>query len=329
MKHSSPGFVDLQVNGYLGVYFGNTEASEADLRKACDGVLASGTAAFLPTVITAPLDEFKICLPRLASLCTSEAYQGRLPGLHIEGPFLSPKPGAIGAHNPDYCQAANTDTLDQLQEWADGCIKLITIAAEIPNAPELCAHARKMGITVANGHSLALEEDLSALIDAGATASTHLGNGLPNELPRLRNPIWAALALNELTAMLITDGHHLPESVQKVMIRAKGVDRCVVVSDASPIAGMPPGNYDTLGNKVVLEENGLLHNPEKKCLVGSSAMMIDCMNQLAGLDLLHFEELQRVSIHNPLSLIGLTLKDIDQSQRVQYDSELKQFSVIE
>ncbi len=328
MIHQTAGFVDLQVNGYLGIDFGDADNDDARLRQACDGVLASGTSAFLPTLITAPLAIYEQTLPRMAAILNDSCYQGRLLGLHLEGPFLSPKPGAIGAHNPDYCQAADPAILERLQALAGGHIKLLTIAADLPGADELCRAAVAQGIQVALGHSLAECEDMARLAAAGASSLTHLGNGIPNHIDRHHNPIWSGLAQDALSAMIITDGHHLPASVQKVMLRAKGIEKTIVVSDASPIAGLAPGAYDTLGNNVLLEENGKLHNPEKGCLVGSSAMMFDCMNQLASLNLLSFEELMRVSRSNPLALLKIDPASIHQEPLLHFDADEARFTLI-
>ena len=297
------GFVDLQVNGFGGVDFSSPELTAEDFINACRQVLQRGTAAFLPTVITSPPELYQRNLPLMAEAMAAEEFAGRLLGFHIEGPFLSPLPGAIGAHNPEWIRLPDTDLLDRMQTWAGGKIRMITIAADSPGADDLCRHATDMGIVVSLGHHMATRDDLHRLAAAGAKALTHLGNGLPNKLNRHDNPLWAGLACDELTAMLIADGHHLPAGMLKVMLRAKGVENVVIVSDTSPIAGLPPGRYETLGNLAVLETNGLLHNPDRQCLVGSSATMRDCMNYLASLNLLTGEEIAAVGRVNPLRLL--------------------------
>ena len=163
----------------------------------------------------------------------------------------------------------------------------------------------ELGVAVSIGHSLAAPQDLRRLAAAGARAVTHLGNGLPNLLDRHHNFIWSSLADDDYTAMLIADGHHLPEPILKSLIRAKGPGRIVVVSDAAPIAGMPPGTYRTLGNDVILEPEGRIFNPAKQCLVGSSACMLECMNHLSSLDLLSPDELIAAGFSRPLALIGM------------------------
>ena len=320
-----PGFVDLQVNGYRGADFSSPDLTEEPFVRACRALLDAGTAAFLPTVITSPIEVYQRNLPLVARVMARDEFQGRLLGIHVEGPFISAQPGAVGAHNPEFVREPDISLLQQLVDWADGRIRLLTLAAEVDGAEELARLAASLDITVSIGHSLAGEADLKRLVRAGATGLTHLGNGLPNVLPRHDNPIWAGLANDALTAMVIADGHHLPAPVLKAFIRAKGAERIVVVSDASPVAGLPPGRYITLSNVAVLEESGLLHNPEKQCLVGSSATMLQCMNHLASLGLLSVDELLAVGFFNPLSLIGVNPADVHTKSELLWDGSTATF----
>lgn len=299
------GYVDLQVNGFLGVDFSSPELTEADFILACRALLALGTAAFLPTVITSSRQTYARNLPLMADVMAREEFQGRLLGFHLEGPFISRVPGAVGAHNPAYVCDPDVAWLEQLLDWAGGRVRLLTLAAELPGAEDLVRCAVERGITVSIGHSLFTPFDLDRMAAAGATALTHLGNGLPNVLPRHDNPLWAGLAHDAYTAMLITDGHHLPAPVIKTAARAKGVDRFIVVSDASPVAGLPPGRYHVLDNDAILEPSGRFHNPEKQCLVGSAATMGQCMAHLASLDVFSEAELKQIGWGNPLRLIGV------------------------
>lgn len=304
------GFVDLQVNGFLGVDFSSPDLTEVDFVRACRALLDQGTAAFLPTVITSSLDTYAHNLALMAEVMAREEFaceefQGRLLGFHLEGPFISRVPGAVGAHNPAYVRDPDTALLEQLLGWADGRVRLLTLAAELPGADDLARCAVERGIAVSIGHSLYTTDDLDRLADAGATALTHFGNGLPNVLPRHDNPLWAGLAHEAYAAMCITDGHHLPIPVIKTVARVKGADKFLVVSDASPVAGLPPGRYHFLDNDAILEPSGLFHNPEKQCLVGSSATMRQCMAHLASLGELSTAELHQVSVTNPLDLIGI------------------------
>jgi len=320
-----PGLVDLQVNGYKGVDFSSRNLTTADFMRASGQLLEAGTTAFLPTVITSDEDIYQHNLPIIAQVIQSEEFHGHLLGIHLEGPFISPQVGARGAHNPDWIRKPDIGYLRQLIEWANGKVVLITIAAELRGAEQLVRYAVEQKIAVSLGHQMASEEDLNRLVRAGATSLTHLGNAVPAILPRHENPIWAGLAEDGLIAMIITDGHHLPASVIKTIIRTKGPGLCIVVSDAAPLAGLGPGNYETLGHKVVLEEDGRLHDPATGYFVGSSATMLQCMNHLASLNLMSLDELVAMGFYNPLKLIGLDADDVAKGRDILFDERRRIF----
>ena len=322
-----PGLVDVQVNGYKGVDFSSGDLTKGDCIAGCREMLEAGTTAFLPTMISCDEDVYKQNLPILADVVSIPEFQGRLLGIHIEGPFISEQVGARGAHNPEWIRPPDIGLLERLIDWSNGRIKLLTIAAETMGAEELTRYAVSRGIAVALGHQTAAEEDLERLVRAGAVAITHLGNGVPAMLPRHNNPIWAGLAEDRLFATIITDGNHLPPSMLKTIIRAKGPARCVVISDATSLAGFEPGTYETLGHKVILEEDGRLHDPETGYMCGSSATMLKCMNHLASLDLLTGDELIATGFHNPLAMVGLTANDVKSDGNTFFDAERRVFYV--
>ena len=323
-----PGFVDLQVNGFVGVDFSSPELTDESFIHACRTLLERGTAAFLPTIITSPLEVYAHNLPILARGIALPEFTGRLPGIHLEGPFISPQPGAVGAHNPAWVRPPDLDLLQQLYRWSEGALRLVTLAAELPGAETLARWAAGQGLVVSIGHTLASPDDLERLSQAGARALTHLGNGLPHVLPKFANPLMAGLSDDRYTAMLIGDGHHLPDGVLRVMLRAKGLSRALIVSDAAPVAGLPPGRYFTLGNEAILEASGRFHNPTKGVLVGSSATLLQCMNHLASLGFLSLEELLRLGFYHPLHLLGLDPAQLPASKgRLCFDEALRQFRV--
>jgi N-acetylglucosamine-6-phosphate deacetylase len=323
-----PGFVDLQVNGYKGIDFSRPDLTEEAFLQACENLFEAGTSAFLPTMITSPLKVYEHNLPIIVSVMARPAYRDRLLGIHLEGPFISPKPGVVGAHNPDWVLPPDITTFQQINTWARHTIRMLTLAAELSGADQLTRYAAGQGIVVSSGHSMATPADLDRLAQAGAVALTHLGNGLPYHLPKYNNPLWAGLADDRYIAMMIGDGHHIPNEVLKVMIRAKGIARTIIVSDASPIAGLPPGRYTTLGNDVILEESGLLHNPHKGFLVGSSATMLVCMNHLASLGLFSLDELLDLGFYNPLRLIGIQPSAIPSGIVLQYEPNIQKFQAL-
>jgi len=300
-----PGFVDLQVNGFMGVDFNSESLTEAAFLQAGHALIARGTAAFLPTLITAHETPLRRNLTLIVhALKNDPALARHVLGFHLEGPFISKEPGAVGAHDPTAVHTPDTEFFDRIYTWTEGRLRLLTIAAEVPGAAGLARHASARGVAVSCGHQLAGAADLARLVEAGVTALTHLGNGMPNLVHRHNNPLLVGLAEERLKVLFIPDGHHLPPHVLKIFARAAGANRLIATTDASNAAGMPPGIYDVLGNRAVLEPSGLLHNPEKQCLVGSSATLIACMNVLHGLGLFSLEDLLRIGFRNPLALIG-------------------------
>lgn len=299
--------VDLQVNGFRGVDFSSPELTVDQIIEAAERLAEAGTMAFLATMITSPMEVYRRNLPILASAANHPRLKGRLLGVHLEGPFLNSGEGARGAHNPDWMIAGDSKRLQELIDLAEGTVRLLTIAADIDGAETITRVAREHHIAVSLGHHLANAEQITRLRAAGATAITHLGNGLPRMIDRHANSLWPSLADDALTAMIITDGHHLPPDLIRVIVRAKTAARIVVTSDSSPLAGMAPGHYHSLGNDCILDPSGRLYNPATGYLVGSSATMKQCMDHLASLNILSADELDAVGYANPLKLIGMTL----------------------
>jgi N-acetylglucosamine-6-phosphate deacetylase len=165
------------------------------------------------------------------------------------------------------------DDFRRRQDAADGQIRLLTIAPEVPGALAVIEGAVDMGVRVALGHSNATTAQIEDGVRAGATMSTHLGNGCPATLPRHPNVIWDQLATDALEASLIVDGHHLPPSTVRVMVRAKGAERCLLVTDAMMAAGAAPGVYRLGGLDVVASPSGRVAVPGSLTLAGSSLTM--------------------------------------------------------
>jgi len=312
------GFVDLQVNGFLGIDFSFPGITLDEIVQVVSELRNRGTIAFCPTVITSSLDTYRTNLPVLAQAHSSPDISGHLLGIHLEGPFISAKDGARGAHPSDSVHLPDIDLFDQLLDLAEGQVSLLTLAPEIPGAIDLIEHAVSKGISVSLGHHLAKPQQIEDAVNAGARASTHLGNGLPNCIDRHNNPLWPQIANQSLNAMLITDSHHIPDDFIMSVVLAKTSERVIVVSDSAPVAGFKPGIYQTLGQEVHLEESGRLWNPVGNHLVGSSASMFDCMNHLASLSLLREEELWRVGHDNPLQFIGAQLEPSSQGPAVEF-----------
>jgi N-acetylglucosamine-6-phosphate deacetylase len=260
-----PGLVDLQVNGFAGVDFGDPSLAAEQVARAVEAIRRTGVTRFLPTLISAPLASFSACA-RVLARCADPS----LAGLHAEGPFISPEDGYRGAHPRASVRDADVDEFRRMQEAAEGRIRLLTLAPEVPGALRLVEHAAASGVRVAVGHTAASGARLRDAVRAGATLSTHLGNGCPASLPRHPNVIWDQLAEDALLASFIVDGHHLPAATVKAMLRAKTEARTLLVTDAIAAAGMPPGRYTLAGQAVELDASGRVAAPGAVNLAGSA-----------------------------------------------------------
>lgn len=305
-----PGLIDLQVNGYRGVDFSSPELTEDELVRACRGILNSGPIAFLITVVTSSAEVYERNLGLIASVMQRDEFKGRIPGIHIEGPFISGQDGARGAHLLMWVRKPDIELFRKMLNWSGDTIKLLTIAAELEGSDDLCRYAVEHGVCVSLGHQMAVEKDIALLAGAGARGLTHLGNGIPSMIQRHDNAIWGGLANDNLFAMIITDGHHLPPSLIKTIVRSKGVEKVVVVSDQTSVAGLEPGEYKLFGDAAILTEQGRLYNPNTGYLAGSGRTILECFDYLSSLDILTDEELAQVFYYNPLKLINLSPEDV-------------------
>jgi N-acetylglucosamine-6-phosphate deacetylase len=324
------GFVDIQNNGWMGTDFSEGSLTVERVKEITRDLVARGTIGYCPTVITSPTEVCKHTLSTIAEAMLDPGVGGHILGIHIEGPFISPEPGARGAHPLDCVLDPDIETFDRLQEWAQGNIKIMTVAPERPGCVELIRHAVNQGVAVSMGHHLADDDQMQAAVDAGATLCTHVGNGIPNQIDRHHNPLWWTFACDDISGLFITDGHHLPADLIKVALRSKGVERFIVTSDASPLAGMPPGHYKIFGDlPVAIDETGLIYSEESQSLAGSHSTMLECMNHLASLNLLSEAELLQVGVTNPLRVLGMKPEDISHPQGSELRFEDNEYKLSE
>ena len=243
-----PAFVDLQVNGRWGWSFsgpGTDPGLAADRAGAILRAQAElGATRIAPTLITASRGETLAGVAAIGRACDADPEARRAClGIHLEGPAISGVDGYRGAHPRSEVRDPSWDEFLAIQEAAGGRVRLVTLAPERPGAIEFVARAVASGIVIALGHTAADPATIARAIDAGATLATHLGNGIATPLPRHPNPIWSLAADDRVSASLIADGHHLDRATLRVLIRAKGPSRAILVSDASPLAGLPAGRY--------------------------------------------------------------------------------------
>ena len=302
-----PVWVDLQVNGYAGVDFNAPGLTEEAVRTVTERLNADGTAVFLPTLVTGD-PEMLIATVRtvMAARRRYAACERSIPGFFMEGPFISDKPGAVGTHPVEWVRPPDLALFGRFQDAAEGLVKMVNVAAEVPGMPEFVRELSARGVTVSLGHQLAKSPaEIEGCIAAGARAFTHLGNGMPNEVDRHDNIIFTALVEDRASVMFIPDGHHIPDTMMKLYARAVPISRLIAVSDFQYPAGMPPGEYEVCGAHARLEPSGLLWNPARNCLVGATtpiARMMALLQERVGLT---EAECLRIGRDNPLALVGL------------------------
>ena len=239
----APAFLDVHIHGGAG--HDVMEATPEALSKVSRFLASRGTGNFLATTVTAPIDATLRSLSGLAKLIESakaDGWQGARPlGIHLEGPFLSH--AKRGVHPPEHLLTPEIATFDRFFAAAEGQIRLMTLAPELPGALDLAAHATAKGVRVSVGHSNATAAETKAGIAAGASSATHTFNAMRALDHREPGILGTVLTTDSLYAELICDGIHVDPALVPLWWRAKGGTRAILVTDAMSAAGMPDGQY--------------------------------------------------------------------------------------
>lgn len=301
----SRGFFDIQVNGYAGMDYSAPGLRTQDVHGIIASLAASGTTQHLPTIVTSPADRMLRNLRIIArAIESSPEAAAAIPGLHIEGPYISSEDGPRGAHDAAYVRDPSLEEFAQWQDASGGRIRLITVAPERKGALEFIQAVSAQKVIVGIGHTAASPEGIRDAVAAGARFSTHLGNGCQGMLPRLRNHIWEQLADDRLHAGIISDGYHLPAAVAKVFWRAKGPQRIVLVSDVATMGGRPPGLYKWGNVNVEVYPDGHLGLAGTEYLAGAGHLLDRCVGQFVKFADVGLEEAIRLCTVNPWALLS-------------------------
>jgi N-acetylglucosamine-6-phosphate deacetylase len=287
-QYLAPGWIDLQVNGFAGVDYNNPASSHEEIARSIQALFSTGVTRFYPTVITGDPDDMQGALRNLARARQKLSAGAAIAGFHVEGPHISPEDGPRGAHPLRWVRPPDLEEFRRMQDAAQGLIRLVTLSPEWPQAPRYIETLRAEGVVVSIGHMNASASQITDAVQAGATLSTHLGNGAHSLLPRHPNYIWEQLAEDRLAAGFIVDGIHLPASFLKVALRAKGVERSLLVTDAVTAAGCRPGRYRLGEQEVELTPDNRVVLAGQTRLAGSALRMdrgVENLVRLAGLKL--------------------------------------------
>lgn len=272
-----PTLFDIQVNGYGGTDLQGRDVLPEDVAKVDAKLQRIGVSHWIPTFITSSFENIEHGCATVAAALKDTSLSRRIPGVHIEGPYISPYDGPRGAHDKRHVRKPNLREFDKWHKAADGRVAYITLAPEIDGAIPFIKEMVKRGIVVSLGHHNATPDDIVRAVDAGARMCTHLGNGISSTINRHHNPLWPQMAEDRLLASVIADLEHLPPPLLKTIARVKGPDRLMITSDAVHIAGLKPGHYDLAGMPVELLKTGRIQLTGTDLLAGSATTLLQAV----------------------------------------------------
>jgi N-acetylglucosamine-6-phosphate deacetylase len=276
-----PGFIDIHVHGGAG--YDTMDATPQALQGMAEFFATHGVTRFLPTTVAAEHSALLAAIKNAAQC--QQSYQGgaRILGIHLEGPYLSE--AHPGAQPVQHIRPANRAEYTQL--FALDNIRLISLAPERTENRALIEYARSRGAIVAVGHSAASYDDVMDAVKAGLTQACHTFNGMSGLHHREPGTVGAVLSCDKIYAQVIADLVHLHPAVVKILVRAKGIERTVLITDAMRAAGLSEGLYD-LGGQSVTVRQGVVSLTHGNSLAGSILTMDQALRnvmEVTGLSL--------------------------------------------
>jgi N-acetylglucosamine-6-phosphate deacetylase len=322
---TTPGFIDLQVNGFARVDYNDPGAIHEEIARSIRVMFSTGVTRFFPTVITGSPERMIGALRNLAGAREAIAEGVAIAGIHVEGPHISPDDGPRGAHPREWVRPPDIEEFRRMQDAARGFIRLVTLAPEWPHATRYIENAVRDGVTISIGHTRATSQQIRDAVSAGATMSTHLGNGANPTLPKTDNYIWDQLAEERLSASFIVDGIHLPDAFLCAAIRAKSVQRSILVTDAVMPAMCEPGFYELGEVQVELKEDHRVVLRGGDRLAGSSLRMDQAIENVMRITGVSLEEAVTMATTNPARFCRI----VDRKDEVEFRLEGGSIQVVE
>lgn len=294
-KYILPGLIDIHNHGSVGIYFGSDE----DNGKILAFLASRGITTVLPTIGTNAIDVLVKRINRVLALKESNTAHARVGGIHLEGPFISTeKKGAMPVESPP----CNVESFNILMEAGKGKIKIMTIAPERENALDVIREGVKNGIRMSLGHTMATYAEAMAAIDAGANHATHTFNAMRSYNHRESGVLGAVLTTESVTCEAICDMVHLAPATVKLISRAKGLDKMILISDSVLITGMPDGEYIYDGQTRIVKDG--VSRTLNGTIAGSCFTMADGAKNLVKLGF-SLADVARVGSLNPAKAAGL------------------------
>ncbi len=303
-----PGFIDIHTHGGGGrsLMEGTYEAVDEISKFFAE----HGTTGFLSTLLGLKEDMLKAA--KATKTAMDRGTKGaEVLGIHLEGPSFSPK--KPGAADPRWLRRPDIREFDRIMRESNNAVKLVTIAPELDGALEFIKHITRRGVVASVGHSYATYDQVLKGIKAGISHACHTYNAMRGLHHREPGVVGAVLSRDELTAELIADGHHVSPPAMKILVRCKGIDKVILITDSTRLAGMPEGEYTWMGQKVIVK-GGMCVLPrppvsgalaEKVTLAGSIATMNEDVKNMVELVGVTLQEAIRMASVNPARRIGV------------------------
>ena len=295
-----PGFIDIHVHGGSGEDF--MDSSKEVLDCITSFHCSQGTTTMLATTMTAPKKAIDQVLKAVAEYREEEMPYARLEGVHLEGPFISPK--WPGAQNPEHIVKANTDWLEEWEATYPGLVKMVTLAPERDGALEAIAWLKEHKIVAALGHTDASYEEVQKAVEAGLSHGVHTFNAMTGLHHRKPGTVGAMLSDDRVSAEIIADGIHVHPVGVRILARMKEGSSLILVTDAMSATGMPDGEY-MLGDQPVTVEKGIATLKGGDSLAGSTLTMIKGFRFLVDEIGLGMERASEIASLNPAKRLGI------------------------
>ena len=300
----APGLIDIQINGYMGIDFSDQQLTREQMHEATSALWKEGVTTYLPTIITRDQERLEKSFSLLTEVLDDEVIGASIPGFHLEGPYISPVDGYRGAHPEQYVRLPDWEEFKALQEAAGNGIRLITVAPEMEGALPFIKKCKENGLVISLAHHNASPEIIDQAVEAGASFSTHLGNGCANEINRHHNPLWPQLSNDGLSISIIADGAHLTREEVRTFYKVKGPEQTILVSDALSFAGLPLGEYEKDGVSYLLTEE-VVKFPSENVLAGAVQPVSKCISNAMEFTGCSLKEAVQMASTTPARVMGL------------------------
>jgi N-acetylglucosamine-6-phosphate deacetylase len=308
----APAFLDVQINGADGISFNSQTLKADEIRRVLLRCRRHGIAQLCPTLVTASFEALLHGFRTIRQACEQDAELARaIVGIHLEGPYISADDGPRGAHPRQHVRPPDWYEFNRFQDAAGGMIRMLTVAPETPGAVAFIEKVAASGVVVALGHTGADGPCLRDAVRAGARISTHLGNGSHAVLPRHENYLWEQLANDGLWASMIADGHHLPATVMRCILRVKTPARLILTCDSSSLAGLPPGKYRQWEQDFEILPVGKIVVAETPYLAGSWAFTDQCIGNTLKLAETSLADAIDMASNQPRHLLALPARRVE------------------